>query len=451
MEILKTVLGTAAEAIWGYALDYIWGIVEMTCRFILYPFFAYALYKLSVREKLDKPILSIIPVYNMTYLTKIIKNLYIFGKNVGGKKLTVLLVICTILRNPLIERFPVVGDFLSSISVVFFFFYLLSLHRLWEMYMPKSADSLLILATLFPIIIPFLVFAARNRHQVSSQMLLDYNSDGIMDEVVTIYDAAQVTVDHTTLSKNILKQELSPVWVKDCPLIVNRQEIVTQDTSHIFLNITVQNLSNHTINAIFMDVLCFDYLQTPLQGITDHKLIDLSIKENDSYSTDMEIYLPDANTRKCRLVIKNIAFENNEIWSNTENAPLEPVNNPVKIQFSPELVKLMSERLKGRKIPQNQYLFQPLATEEYWFCGCGQFNPNSREQCHSCDIKREEIFEIINEDRLQADYSQMVLEREQHRKEAKERRQQMLLNQKQQIGEQFNRGKEKIGSLLKKK
>lgn len=447
MEILQTI----SETFLGIAIDYIWGIVELSCRFFLYPFFAVALYKLSVRENLDNPILSIIPIYNMTYIVKIIKNLHVFSKKISGKALTVLLIVCAFLRNPLIDKFPIIGDFASGISVVFFFFYLLALHKLWEMYIPKSADSFLILATLFPIIIPFLMFAIRNKQQVSSQMLIDYNSDGITDEVITIHDAVQIPPKTTLTNRTILTQESAPLWFNNCPLIISRQEIISLENTNIYLEITIQNLHSNTIKAIFMDIQCFDYLQKPLPDITDFKLIDLSIESNQRFSTNMNIALPDTNTRKCKIIIKNIVFDNNEIWTNETTTQLEQISAPAKIQFKPEIIRFMSGKLKGRSIPYNQYLFQPISADEYWFCGCGQFNTSHNNNCRNCHISKNEIMEIINEDILQQEYNKMMQEKLQHSIENKEQRQRKLLEHKEQISNQIDKGKEKIEKLWRKK
>lgn len=447
MEILEELMGMASDYVWNY----VWGIIETICRFILYPFFAVALYKISVSENLSNPILSIIPIYNMTYITKIIKNLHVFSKKIDGKALTVLLVICAFLRNPFIDKIPLIGDLASGIGVVFFFFYLLALHRLWEMYIPKSADSFLVLATLFPIIIPFLMFAIRNKQQVSSQMLIDYNSDGVIDEVVTIHNVGQKHEKNTLPSKSILKQELKPFWSKNSPLIIKRQEIVSLENTNIYLEITMQNLYFETIKAIFMDILCFDYLKNPLEGVSDFKLIDLSIESNQLFSTNMDIPLPDINTRKCQLIIKNIVFDNDEVWNNKNYTPLEQITAPVRIQYKPELIRLMSDKLKGRAIPYNQYLFLPISADEYWFCSCGQFNTSNDESCRNCHIGKNEIFEIVNEEKLQQNYDKMMQEKLQHDLEVREMRQQKLLEQKEKISNQFIKGKEKIESLRNKK
>lgn len=420
MGILKKIL----EIIFGLAMDYIWGIIEFSCRFLLYPFFAVALYKLSVRENLKKPVLSIIPIYNMIYIAKIIKNLYVFNKCISGKALSVLLVICAFLRNPLIDKIPIIGDLISGISIVFFFFYVLALQRLWEMYTPKSADSFLALATLFPIIIPFLVFAIRNKQQVSSQMLIDYNSDGMTDEVITIHNTAQNNERNILVNRTVLSQESAPLWFSGCPIIINRQEILSLGNTDFYLGLTIQNLFPDVIKAVYMDIQCFDYLQRPLQGISDCKLIDLSIERNQRFSTDMDIALPDVNTRKCVIMMKQIAFADSGVWNNDNAMQFVQISAPVRIQYKPELLRLMSSRLKGRSIPSNQYLFQPITTPEYWFCGCGQFNTNQDNDCRNCHISKDEVFKIIDEKNLQEDYNQMMQEKLQHNLERKEERQQ---------------------------
>lgn len=448
MEILEMVVG-AAEA---YVFGWIWGKIEFVCRFLLYPFFAFGLYQLSVREKLEKPILAIIPIYNMIYIVKIIKCLHVFDKKIGGKMLSTLLIICVFLRNPFIDMIPVIGNIATSISVVFLFFYLLSLHRLWEMYIPKSADSFVVLATLFPVCIPFLVFLIRNKQQVSSQMMFDYDSDGIIDEVVTVHNALPDSAQNASINGTLLKQDSFSYWLKDCPLLVTCQEFIEMKQSNtLFLNLTMQNISQYTIKAIFMEIACFDYLQNALQGVPDCKLLDISVEMNRVYATNMEISLPDTDTRKCKITIKDIVFSNDEVWHNESNMPLERTISSEKIQFKPELMKFMAGKLKGAEIPSNQYLFLPVATEDYWFCGCGQFNTNDHSSCCHCHMDRDKIFEIINEESLQKEYDRAIEEKIQHSIEVKEQRQQMLLEQKEKLENQFNKSKDKIGNLLKKK
>lgn len=323
------------------------------------------------------------------------------------------------------------------------------------MYIPKSADSFLILATLFPFTIPFLMFFIRNKQQVSSQMLLDYNSDGIIDEVVTVHSVPQNSAPGPVTEKMILKHELSPFWIKGCPLLITRQDLVTiRNTNTLFLDFMLQNLSQHTIKAIFMDILCFDYLQNPLQGVSDCKLLDLSVMANRVYSTGMNIPLPDTNTRKCKIFIKNIVFENEEIWHNEGNSALEATIAPQRISFRHELMSIMENKLRREGILYNQYLFLPSSMDDYWFCGCGQFNTSDHTYCCHCHIEKGKIFEMINEENLQQDYSLMMQEKEQQRiynAELRVQRQQMLLVQKDKVCNQFNNGKNKIKSLWHEK
>ena len=52
---------------------------------------------------------------------------------------------------------------------------------------------------------------------------------------------------------------------------------------------------------------------------------------------------------------------------------------------------------------------------------------------------------------MQRNYTQMMQEKAQHAKELKEQRQQMILEQKQNISNQISKGKDKLDDLLKKK
>lgn len=446
------ILDMAFDAAEGYVIGLIWEMIEFVCRFLLYPFFAYALYKLAVREELENPILAIIPIYNVIYIVKIIKYLNVFGKKISGLPLSVLLVVCAILRNPIIDKVPVIGDVAGSISVVFLFFYLLSLHRLWEMYIPKSADSFLILAAIFPICIPFLMFFIRNKQQVSSQMLLDYDSDGIIDEAITVHNAAPSSTQNASDDNVLLKQDLATYWLKECPLLITRQEFVERKkTNTVVLKLAIQNMAQHTIKAIFMEMACYDYLQNVLQEVPDCKLLDVNVEANGGYLTNVDISLPDTNTRKCIITIKDIVFDNDEIWHNENNTPLERTLSLETIQFKPELMKFMADKLKGEKISNVQYPFLPAATEKYWFCGCGQFNTSDDTSCCHCHIDRNKVFEIINEENLQKGYASMIEEKIQHSLEVKEQRKQIILEQKEKLGNQFSKGKDKLEDMWKKK
>ena len=180
------------------------GLSESAVRILLYPLAAIAMYKLCKNAKIKLPILSIVPIFNMIYLVRLIKNVDIFGKKIGGIVLTIILLISSVLRNPIFETgvlffttfsehalvgvFSIVGDVISNCSLLFLFVYLLALHKLWEMYIPKSAVCYLILATLFPWIIPILLFSMRNKQQVTSKLVIDYDSDGVIDEEVAVHE-----------------------------------------------------------------------------------------------------------------------------------------------------------------------------------------------------------------------------------------------------------------------
>lgn len=199
------------------------GIWEAGIRALLYPLAAIAIYRLCKNAKIKTPILSIIPIFNMIYLVRIIKSVDVFGKKIGGVALTIILILCAIFRNPFFEMglsifttfsehalvgvFSIVGDVMSNCSIVFLFFYLLALHKLWEMYMPKSADCYLILATLFPWMVPILLFRIRNKQQVSSKLVIDYDSDGIIDEEVALHDAENIEVENENINEEKIKKK----------------------------------------------------------------------------------------------------------------------------------------------------------------------------------------------------------------------------------------------------
>ncbi len=81
----------------------------------------------------------------------------------------------------------------------------------------------------------------------------------------------------------------------------------------------------------------------------------------------------------------------------------------------------------------------------------GQFNLSEYDNCIHCNISKDEIFDIVDEENLQQGYTLMLQEKIQHDIEAKEQRQKVILEQKKQISNQLNKGKEKLENLWNKK
>lgn len=170
-----------------------------TLKFIFYPLFAIGIYQLSKKRKLMLPILAIFPIINLIYIGFLIKEINVLGKRIKG--VHILLPLLYVLSVVPLGAIPFIGIIEGVFEKAYYLLFLISMHRLFEMYAPQKADTYIITGVVFSFMMPVFTYRIRGNELVNSKLVLDYDLDGEWDESIDIFEAEETRVEPECLTE----------------------------------------------------------------------------------------------------------------------------------------------------------------------------------------------------------------------------------------------------------
>ena len=211
-----------------------------------------------------------------------------------------------------------------------------------------------------------------------------------------------------------------PLWKEGSPILIKSCFIEELLESHqLQVRISIQNLLDTAIEALYLDIQGFDVLKEEKCFLKKIPMLDLEILSGKSYAL-LPIKLPDASIRRISIYVRHVVFANEHVWNCSGEEPFREIRmeqKPYGLEYRNDIEKLANENgLMERGICR--YTYQPIYEDNYWICGCQQFNIG--DICTNCGIAKEVIQNVFQ--------PKLIEERHQHRmkleKEEKERKRQ---------------------------
>lgn len=151
-----------------------------------------------------------------------------------------------------------------------------------------------------------------------------------------------------------------------------------------------KNISDTVIKAISVRIFTLDTAQRPLGEPIIFQYLDSSAKRDENFGQDVPVVLPDPVTRAFYASVKEIVFENNEVWNGSDDIwqPL-PAAVPLNDFFKD------SEMTKQFKLRYgSDCSVCPVQIGDLWYCTCGKINHINEFACHSCGKNANELFHV---------------------------------------------------------
>ena len=175
------------------------------------------------------------------------------------------------------------------------------------------------------------------------------------------------------------------IYTPTTKIIVCAQAILRDHkTKGIIAQLKYQNISEKVINALFVDISCYDIVGNKVEEISGFQYLDLMIKRDDYFGSQTPIKLSDSNTRKINVTIKQIIYNDGTKWI-SENEEIVIIPSFKKISQDEETIKQAKLELG----PKAEYQFQDVA--ELWLCTCGAINHEAEHSCHICGISKKTL------------------------------------------------------------
>ncbi len=202
---------------------------------------------------------------------------------------------------------------------------------------------------------------------------------------------------------NELVVEKTPLWMAGLPVAVTEARIVapTDGEGGTYLALGMQNLSDQPLLGVFFAVKCADLLKQELTGIEKLTVQDIRLEPGELWFSSKPFPLPDGDTRRIELTVKNVVLADGTIWSNETGEALTALADQPALDLPSELGSELFRESRSyvpAHDPEKIFRYQPQAEEDYWLCACGQLNTGA--SCLACGMERSALFDLARPERL---------------------------------------------------
>lgn len=170
------------------------------------------------------------------------------------------------------------------------------------------------------------------------------------------------------------------LYFHDSGIIISAQSILKDNkTSGVIAQIKYQNIFTKVVSAVFVDVIAYDIAGNKLERIQNYQYLDLKVKRDEYFGSQVPIKLANSNARKIDILVKQVIYEDGTIWSCTGNDVII-IPNYEKISED----KGICEQAKITLGDKAEYKHQEI--DNLWVCTCGSINLENEERCHRCNV-----------------------------------------------------------------
>lgn len=211
------------------------------------------------------------------------------------------------------------------------------------------------------------------------------------------------------LPKNLYAQG-SPVVISAGALLKDNQ------TGKMIAQLKMRRISKKAIKAATVCITPYDTVGNLLGEAVRYQYLDLNVLPDQEFGQKAAIALPEAATRSFSVVVEDVAFTDNSVWT-AGDEPWEvlPLPSAIAAVYGSEFEKQFK-----MKYGQNcKYL--PLSTKDLWFCACGALNRQEDTNCCSCSKVCAEVSSYNAEELREETAKRLAQEKAQAEAEAAEK------------------------------
>lgn len=205
-----------------------------------------------------------------------------------------------------------------------------------------------------------------------------------------------------SLPKNLYTSK-APVIILAGALLKDHQ------TGNVLAQLKFNNLSLKMIEALSVQIKCFNIIGEELQG-TEYQYLDLSAARHSEFGQRTAIQLPDNTTRSISVVCTNVVFSDHTFWNAEEGAVWDSLPSQQNLE---NIIGNLAEQY--RRETSSHSRFVPLEYSDLWICSCGTVNKQGDSYCCRCGIKKQQIFSALNVESLTQNREQFQAEQAQHK------------------------------------
>lgn len=224
----------------------------------------------------------------------------------------------------------------------------------------------------------------------------------------------------------VIKRLENYQYIEGCPIFITGGNLLKDsETNNIFVQIRFKSISPKCISAVIFDIECFDIENETLEAVTRYQLLDLKVKNGETFGDKELICCTNKFTRKCNVVVKTVIFSDDTLWefSDEDKTMTFGLQSRVRDMPSKNLIPVLINEMKSINYPADKVIYIPNTFEYHWICTCGAINHFNRE-CSVCGIDKSKLFEIFNEQYLK-DHESVYKQKQQEEEQERVRRHQI--------------------------
>lgn len=199
-----------------------------------------------------------------------------------------------------------------------------------------------------------------------------------------------------------------------CPVVLEAGALLRDNIKgKLLAQLKLRNLSVRKIVACTVEVRASAVNGEPLEGVT-FQYKDLSVGNEESFGAKTPVFLPDANTRRVEVIVREVVQEPFRVWTaGTED-----------VQPLPEATRLTNVLGDERHIAQyaarvgKPCQFVPEQKQGLFLCTCGKINLIEDGNCASCGRTYEELNRALDPDAIHEEVVEQLRIEEEQRLEA---------------------------------
>ena len=185
--------------------------------------------------------------------------------------------------------------------------------------------------------------------------------------------------------QNLFKND-ECMYTDDCPLIILSHALtLDSEKDAVLAQIKFQNLDQRMVKAVYVDIKCTGVANEQFESLENYIYLDLSVRQNQQFGSDIPVYLPDRKTRKMEIRCNKVIFSDGTLWENGledffDKFPPKVLLNDI---MEPNLFKMLAEDVHKNGVHCNELYF-PSEIKMFRLCACGKYNWKNEPVCWNC-------------------------------------------------------------------
>lgn len=184
------------------------------------------------------------------------------------------------------------------------------------------------------------------------------------------------------------------LYTETSPVIISAHALLKDNTTgDMVAQLKIRSISDKTIKAAKVKFTTYDTAHRELDSDIEYEYLDRNITRSSHFGSQTPIVFKNKAVRYFDVVITEVIFSDNFLWTCPENAQWEPI---AESQHLSEYFRNKPYLVEKYRIYHNcrDLEYFPIRDRDLWICSCGEINHTEEESCYDCRNKLTELENI---------------------------------------------------------